>query len=273
MAILEVTFQNKHGRDPEPASINKKNSIRIILFGGVDILGEGDYGNAKNIGKYIELYSQSKNIELEKGDIQVYNSPYMILSTTTNKYTTSDIIEEQIYDVVYKKLFIDRAFDKKNGLCIIYGYSFGGQYAIGLSKYLNRKGVFITALYTIDGAKGPGSASKSLGIPTPPNFKVDTTIPSNVRFNLNIYQTNRSNIGSRGFPNTGSTSTLIKNIDLTSSVNIKGDEILHDNIDEYTSGMITQSVIYFLQNNHSIMKMNESDIKDAIKRFDNELFY
>jgi len=37
----------------------------------------------------------------------------MILSTTTNKYTTSDIIEEQIYDVVYKKLFIDRAFDKK----------------------------------------------------------------------------------------------------------------------------------------------------------------
>jgi len=33
--------------------------------------------------------------------------------------------------------------------------------------------VFITALYTIDGAKGPGSASKSLGIPTPPNFKDD----------------------------------------------------------------------------------------------------
>lgn len=267
-----ASAENKDGISPKPAQVTVKKDIRIIIFGGVDLLGTGDTGNAVNIGNYVAKLAQSKNIQLSDGDIQVYNSPYIFITTNQSYNTTSDVVENDIYKVVYEKNFMNRTFNKKNGICIIYGYSFGGQYAIGLSKYLEKKGITINALYTVDGAKGPGSAAKHIGIYAPKNFKVDTTIPSNVEFNLNIYQTKPSMIGSRGFPNSGS-STVIKNIELTNVKNVRGELIVHSNIDEYSSGMITQSIIYFLQGNKSILGMNVDSIKQAIKTFDNELYY
>jgi len=94
---------------------------------------------------------------------------------------------------------------------------------------------------------------------------VKNNVPDNVRLNLNIYQTNYSNIGSRGFPNNGKN---VINIDLSDIKNSKNDKIVHSNIDEYTMLFAAQNILYKMQNINILETMNRNDIWDKIALYD-----
>lgn len=261
-------------------SVGENIPVRIILFGGVDLTLNGDTGNAAVIATYVKTYALSKNITLKEEEIKSYNSPwlYPINGSSTKKgvYTYEDMMKDQIYDPVFLEMN-RKKYDRDKGLCVVYGYSLGGQYALGFVKYLKEKKINVDVLYTIDGAKGPGSGAKDLGIYSPDNFKIKTIVPSNVKLNINIYQTKKSKIGSRGFPNTSeSNNTIIKNVDVSSYSNIKGVPISHDNIDEYTGLFVVQSIINTLVGKNQIANMSSLEIMDIINRYDKKsdgLFY
>lgn len=68
---------------------------------------------------------------------------------------------------------------------IIYGYSYGGDFAVELAEKLKEKGIQVDLLITVDASDGP------LG-----NSTVNNIIPENVKANLNIYQTDDSGASS-----------------------------------------------------------------------------
>jgi len=162
--------------------------VRIILFAGVDFKNKGEMGQNKKIAEFLEIATPKYGITLEKGEVIYINSPLILL----------DSEDSDIYQPLYNRHFFDY---KKNGICIIYGYSYGGNYAIGLANYLSNKNINVDVLYTIDSAIGPGSNPIAL----------KTTISDNVKCNINLYQTTRSKILSRGYPHKG-INTFIKDI-------------------------------------------------------------
>ena len=128
---------------------------------------------------------------------------------------------------------------------ILYGYSYGGDFAVELAEKLKGDGITVNLLITVDASDGPAQ-----------NSTVNTTIPDNVEFNRNIYQTEDSGVssssrstgssssgssgssssnsgssdspGSNGGPNTAANSskTTVKNY------NVTGNGVTHGNIDE-----------------------------------------
>ena len=112
--------------------------------------------------------------------------------------------------------------------------SLGGNILMYCLEELKKKNINVDLLITIDSAKGyPGMIA------------VKTDVPDNVKLNLNIYQTNYSDVGSRGFPNSGNN---VINIDLSDARNSKNEEIVHSNIDEYTMLFAVQNILYKMQN-------------------------
>ncbi|HEX8575666.1 MAG TPA: hypothetical protein VF677_05170 [Flavobacterium sp.] len=223
--------------------IVNKSQYRVILMGGVDYYNNGTYGTNKTLGEYIETIATSKkyNIPLQKGDIQIINSP--MFSKEANA--------KDIYNEILKIIVKD--FDIKNGVLILYGYSWGGQLLMEFLDNFQRSKINIDLLITIDAAKGPFS------------FSVNNDITSNVKRNLNIYQTHPSPIGSHGGYNEGN--GKIKNIDLSKEKNSKGEPIVHSNIDEYTLLFIAQVIVYALKGIYSYSSLSDVDIKKAIKTY------
>jgi RHS repeat-associated protein len=70
---------------------------------------------------------------------------------------------------------------------IIYGYSYGGDFAVELAKALKDEGITVDLLVTVDASDGPLQ-----------NSTVDDVIPDNVKTAVNIYQTNHSGKSSGG---------------------------------------------------------------------------
>lgn len=68
---------------------------------------------------------------------------------------------------------------------IVYGYSYGGDFAVELAGKLKEKGIQVDLLITVDASDG------FLG-----NSTVNSIIPDNVKVNLNIYQTDDSGASS-----------------------------------------------------------------------------
>ena len=102
--------------DGDNSSQTTKSKYKILLFGGVDYYNEGVYGTNKKLAQYIETIALSSkyNIPLQKGDIQVVNSPLF-----SNEVDGKDVYKE-ILEIVKKN------FDYNNGTLILYGYSWGG---------------------------------------------------------------------------------------------------------------------------------------------------
>ncbi len=82
---------------------------------------------------------------------------------------------------------------------ILYGYSYGVDVAVDLAETLNAASVPIDLLVTVDGSDGPLQ-----------NVTVNTTIPENVKTNLNVYQTSNSGASSSSRV-TGSTTGATSN--------------------------------------------------------------
>lgn len=76
--------------------------------------------------------------------------------------------------------FIKKNYTKGQKV-IIYGYSYGGDFAVELSEELKKDGIEVNLLVTVDASDGPAQ-----------NSTVDTAVPDNVKENLNLYQTSDS---------------------------------------------------------------------------------
>lgn len=242
--VLEMSGLLEPSMNNEKAGLSK---YRILLFGGVDVFNDGRYGSNKTLGTYLEkiaLLGKYK-IPLQKGDIKIVNSPLF-----GNEVDGKDIYND-ILNLVKKN------FDTKNGVLILYGYSWGGQLLMEFLKFFKESKININLLLTVDPAKGYVS------------FSVNNDVTSNVKHNLNLYQTKKSLIGSKGGPNEGAN---VKNVDLTGAKNFKGEEVTHSNIDEYTLLYCAQVIAYALKGIYSFKDRTETQIKNDIKNYASQGF-
>lgn len=100
--------------------------------------------------------------------------------------------------------------DVEGGQAIIQGYSYGGVLDNHLSKRLKEVKLDVNLLVTVGAAAGPESSD------------VDRTVSSNVKKNLNYFQTTPSLIRSRGDRNKkedGNNKSTIRNIDVSKITN------------------------------------------------------
>ena len=135
--------------------------------------------------------------------------------------------------------FINK-YDNNIASIVIYGYSWGGDFAIELSKKLQKDRKKVDVLFTLDATDGPLQ-----------NFTVDKKIPENVGVNYNFYQTENlgtssgsdfifrkgSGFNSSSFdsPNSHGRANVVNNPLKTKVVNFNltgVDGIFHSNIDE-----------------------------------------
>lgn len=238
---------NRINKNPIYTKQKGKSKYKILLFGGVDMYNDGSYGSNKILGRYLEIIALSKkyNIPLQKGDIQLVNSPLF-----SERMDGKDIYND-ILNIVKKN------FDLKNGTLILYGYSWGGQLLMEFLKFFKESKINIDLLLTIDAAKGLVS------------FSVNNVVTNNVKNNLNLYQTKLSVIGSRGGPNEGSN---VKNVDLTGEKNSQSEKVTHSTIDEYTLLYSAQVIVYALKNIYSFKSRTEQQIKKDIKVYASQGF-
>jgi len=186
----------------------------IVLFGGADLTGNGDYGTAaQNIEDNIKNKIKGGTIILVNSN---YNQPIKVITETAQEVMQSYTVGTPI---------------------VIYGYSKGGEYAIMLADQLRIKKIPVELLITVDAADGIFSNDKP------------KVIPENVKKNINFYQSNRSLIGSKGSANIKkpSANTEIKNIDKTDTKykDLEGKyiDIKHSNIDEATQNEVEKLII------------------------------
>ncbi|NQY08664.1 MAG: hypothetical protein HRT71_04015, partial [Flavobacteriales bacterium] len=138
---------------------------KVLLFGGNDMFSNGEPSSTLvEIQNDIQAYSDANKLGIE---IHTYN---------TN--LSGGVITSAFEQV--------KSNYKEGETIVIYGYSLGGVAANQVSKLLKAEGIDVKLLLTIDPALGIGSSSLE--------------IPDNVEENVNVYQTDRSKIGSRGYP-------------------------------------------------------------------------
>lgn len=108
-------------------------------------------------------------------------------------------------------------------LVLVYGYSYGGDNAVNMTEKAEESGIPIDFMIIVDSADGPLL-----------NISVDTSVPENVKYTVNIYQTKHSRILSRGYEHTAEGSNMVVNIDATA------EDIEHSNIQEKKEALINQ---------------------------------
>jgi RHS repeat-associated protein len=121
---------------------------------------------------------------------------------------------------------------EEGDMVIIYGYSYGGDAAVELSKSLNDQGKKVDLLVTVDNSDGPG------------NFTVDTDIPENVNTNLNVYQdkpsgTTRANGEANTADDPNKTNVINRNVSSPGTT--------HGNIQEKNKTLIENVINFFIQ--------------------------
>ncbi|MDR3715835.1 MAG: DUF6443 domain-containing protein [Puia sp.] len=124
---------------------------------------------------------------------------------------------------------LDNVAQYPKGRIVIYGYSYGGQLANYLAKRLEKVGIRVTLLVTVDAAAGLSSNS------------VDRTISGNVDLNVNFFQKNylwyKDPLPNHGDPNKPlSKGTTVLNFDLSKEkfIDDNGEEksVYHVSVDE-----------------------------------------
>jgi hypothetical protein len=126
---------------------------------------------------------------------------------------------------------------------IIYGYSYGGDDAAELTDALDRAGIPVDLLVTVDASDGPAGGAT-----------VDRTVPGNVAMNLNVFQTNSSgtssgshivsgsgsNSGSSNFPGSRGRQNLPggRSQSVVVNANVTAPGTTHGNIQERAANLI-----------------------------------
>lgn len=182
------------------------------------------------------------------GEVSMYHTAYPLGVIDFN----DEMIESAVADIEAWQVA------NPNGKLSIVGYSYGGVAATELAKALNKKGIAVDLLVTLDAADGEA--------------KVDRTIPSNVVKNINYYQTNGKKtgsrlkdwIGSKGGKNKrekGNSSTEIINIDETNKTYKGKDDyykgiVNHYNIDDKNQDNIVSDIQESQEENNDVKATN-----------------
>ena len=200
----------------------------VVTFGGADIMNNKGKGLASNIINSINQNLFSK----EGGSAQAFSSQYW--GTNIRSSGDLDKATQAAYDYITDNYNINNGEAVEGGRIVIEGYSFGGILASHLSKRLDKNGVSVELLITIDAAAGPSSAF------------VDRTVSPNVKENQNFYQTTRSTVLSRGKENkaVNATKTSVVNTDMSKNSN-------HSSIDDNTLDNIIQMITKKLKTNEN----------------------
>ncbi len=156
-----------------------------------------------------------------------------------------DYLTEDAYQAILRQKKIN-----PNGKVVIYGYSWGGVAANYIAKRLEKVGVTVDMLITIDAANGQASD------------QIDRTIGKNVKKNINYFETNKGNspwerfIGSHGGANIGSLPDQVENID-ESNETYNGQPVGHYNIGDLTYLKILLLLTDYFPNKQKEDKKNE----------------
>jgi len=224
-----IRFIDIKGQDPGDV---------VVVFAGADISSNGGLGET---GKIVQGVKDG-HITARGGAIQNFASKYWKVSVGR----PSSMGPSVSFDVEGLDEATQGAYDyikqnkSEDGQVTIYGYSYGGVLANHLSKRLKKDGINVNFLVTIDAAKGPNSDD------------VDRKVEDNVEDNLNIYQTKKSSVGSRGGKNTrsdGSEKGIRNEISVSyTDENGKKQTTVHSNIDDATLQRVISEILKKLNN-------------------------
>ncbi len=209
----------------------------VVVFAGADISSNGGLGETGTIVKGMQDGYLTQN----GGKIKNFSSSLVKSKTIPTPEGPIETPTAMNYDEATQSAY---DFIKNNrtedGQVMIYGYSFGGVLASHLSKRLEKDGIKVNFLVTVDAAKGPATDN------------VDRKVSNNVEENLNLYQTKKSSIGSRGGKNTREDGSEkgIRNEILVSYTDEKGKKqsVVHSNIDNATLQRVIDELIKKLNN-------------------------
>jgi len=158
-----ISFVDLDGR--EPSDRGKGGKVIIVAFrGGPD--GGGKIGLPQNEGTTGQVIINAENYAKEQG-VQVKSLLVQSGATATSS------IENALY-------FISENYQKGDKL-VLYGYSYGGDFAVELAHSLKEKEIQIDLLLTVDASDGPLK-----------NTTVNDKIPENVKEAMNWYQQEES---------------------------------------------------------------------------------
>ena len=204
----------------------------VITFGGGDFMGTGDKGNAPNIINKVN----NQHINQVGGKSESFHSTYWRVSPDN----TSDLdrATQSAYDFIKANHNLDGGKKVEGGKIIIEGYSMGGVLANHLAKRLEADKIQVDLLITVDAAAAWETN------------EVDRKIPSNVKENINIFQTNASSVGSNGAENTAvdPSKTNITNSNYTGQYTGKPGqpdykEVNHSTIDEISQDRVVDAIV------------------------------
>ena len=195
-------------------SIDLDGLEKVIIIGGADLSsGFADPSSTSQaIEKSIQAYAKRNNLDKTK-----------TMLTLKNYF---DVLDDLHIAMEAEKFLEDR---EEGEPVVIYGYSRGGVAALEVAEWLEKKGIDIDLLITVDVADGPASSLKS------------RKVPDNVKENVNFFQRTPSfpllSRGDKNLRKDGS-ETGITNINLegTTFTNKNGEieNVGHGNIDEAT---------------------------------------
>lgn len=200
----------------------------VIAFGGGDIWGTGDKGIAPSIISKIN----AQHIYSAGGKSKSFASQYVGVSPDNKNQL--DKATQEAYDFIKSNYNISNGENVTGGKVIIEGYSMGGVLANHLSERLRADNISVDLLVTIDAAAGPKTD------------KVDRTISSNVKKNINIYQTTESSVGSRGAPNIADdiSKTQVVNNNYTGyCAGEDNTKVEHSTIDDITESRVVKDIV------------------------------
>jgi len=222
-----IRFIDIKGKDPGDV---------VVVFAGADL------SSTRGLGETSKIVSGVRDgyIARNGGVVKNFHSSFFVFKgfpTESGRRAPEadpyDVATQEAYDYI-------KSNRTEDGQVMIYGYSFGGVLANHLAKRLKKDGINVNYLVTIDAAKGPNSDD------------VDRTVSDNVEDNLNIYQTKKSAIGSRGGKNTREDGSEkgIKNEIMVSYIdeNGKKQSVVHSNIDDATLQRVINELIEKLKN-------------------------
>ncbi|WP_157501125.1 hypothetical protein [Lewinella sp. 4G2] len=216
--------------EPEPPK-----TIGVFFHGGPSGSGKTTTPNSSNSGQF---YTHTENTVQQQGGTFVGRMIAPGLTTTSGVENGIDFITSNY---------------QQGDQVILYGYSYGVDHTMDLATKLGEAGISVDLVVTVDGEDGLGGIT------------MNTTVPDNVGENLNVYQrngdggsggttsslgnsssdsssgTSRSSgtsgsAGSGGTTNTGSGSTVVRNVD------VSGPGVNHGNIQSKASSTINTTI-------------------------------
>jgi len=209
----------------------------VVVFAGADLSSNGGLGSTGGIVHGV----QQGHTNSRGGSVRNFSSSYMKPRYVSTPVGTTAVLEPVDLDEATQGAYDYIKENRTNdGNVIIYGYSYGGVLANHLNKRLKKDNINVNFLITIDAADGPSSD------------KVNRIVDDNADENLNIFQENKSALGSRGGKNTrsdGSENGIDNEISLSYiDENGKKQKTVHSNIDEATLQRVLTEILKKLNN-------------------------